>query len=152
MKAERKQPLSTHEKQEPIPYDYDTTLIIAAIATLLAAISEQEKLSDLIFTLLLKAYRISQWSPEVNVAGCVLLLRWVQNGHSLSDDNWRPALLMSLLVSQKILDDIPLNNRQFCIIWEKCVHDGSELSSKVSVMILSVTVQLFVVFTLSLLS
>lgn len=111
-------PSSSTENQPKIPDHHDTTAVIAAIATLLAAISNQNDETERMYYFLARSFQMAQWSPEANIAACVLILRWVQAGHTLCTQNWKQMLLTALLIAQKITDDVPLANREFCTIWQ----------------------------------
>ena len=119
-------PPSTSTALPPIPDNHDTTAVIAAIATLLAAISDQGHETERMYYFLARSFHMAQWSPETNIGACVLLLRWVQAGHVLNSSNWKKMLLVALLIAQKIADDIPLANREFCTIWQ-AVSEEPEL-------------------------
>ena len=111
-----------------IPHDYDPTAIIGAVALLLANISEQETLVDDMFQFISGCYQLARWPEEVNIAAGVLILRWISTGNRLHESNWRHLLLIALMVAQKVMDDIPLRNGQFCVIWESVTNDSSQLT------------------------
>jgi hypothetical protein len=109
-----------------IPDNHDTTAVIAAIATLMAAISSLTSETERMYYFLARSFQMAQWSPEANIAASVLVLRWVQEGKQLNLENWKSTLLLALLVAQKVTDDVPLANREFCTIWQS-VSEEPEL-------------------------
>lgn len=54
----------------------------------------------------------------MNIAGAILLMRWMADGRQLTEENGKTMLLVALLVAQKVVDETPLPNGQFVILWK----------------------------------
>jgi hypothetical protein len=77
-----------------------------------------------------EAYKVAQWSPESNIIALVLVSR-LQHERCLIDwRNWNMLLLVSLLIAQKIWDDIPLTNADFPQLWLMCSPDSTPFTNK----------------------
>ena len=74
-----------------------------------------------IFRFLKGCFTVAKWSPECNVIAMVLLVRLAgsQEGTPvrLNYRNWDKLLLCSLLLAQKLWDDVALNNAEFPKLW-----------------------------------
>ncbi len=73
-------------------------------------------------------YNCAQFSPEC----CVLCLIYINRiialtGLSLQATNWRPLILVSLMISQKVWDDKYLSNADFAYIYP--FFDANELNT-----------------------
>lgn len=115
-----------------IPDDHDTVAVLSSIASVLVEVIDINLDPELrldIYYFFAHNYQLAQWSPETNIAACVLLLRWCNTGYPLTKENWRITALVSLMISQKINDDIPLGNREFCILWQRVVVDAEDPGS-----------------------
>jgi hypothetical protein len=100
--------------------DYDVTLVHVAIATMLSEIQiKSNSMVSTIYNFVQRSYELAEWSPAATIAASVLVLRWVKNGNDFSPQTWKTVLLVALLVAQKITDDTPLQNGEFCKIWQK---------------------------------
>lgn len=63
-------------------------------------------------------YNCSQFSPECIVLCLIYINRIIAlTGLSLQPTNWRPLILVSLMVSQKVWDDKYLSNADFSYIF-----------------------------------
>lgn len=114
-----------------IPDFQDTVAVLSAIASVLVEVidADNEVLRQAIYYFFAHNYQLAQWSSETNIAGCVLLLRWCNTGYALTKENWRKTMLIALMITQKITDDVPLGNREFTILWQRIVVDGSDCST-----------------------
>ena len=62
--------------------------------------------------------RIAQWTCETEIVALILLLRWIfKTKKSISLDIWKQTIFISLLVSQKEFDDIPIRNDFMLDLW-----------------------------------
>ena len=117
-------PPAVHGELPSIPDDYDVTLVNVAIATMLSEIQINSiSMTVTIYNFLQRSYELAKWSPEATIAACVLVLRWVKSGNGFNPQTWKRVLLVALLVGQKITDDIPLHNGEFCTIWQSVSED-----------------------------
>lgn len=63
-------------------------------------------------------YNCAQFSPECCVLSLIYINRIIAlTGLSLQSTNWRPLILVSLMVSQKVWDDKYLSNADFSYIF-----------------------------------
>ena len=82
-----------------------------------------------IFTYLDKILKIASFNPESLIMSLVYINRLIKNtGVQLGASNWRLITLMSLLLAQKVWDDIPLTNVDFTIIWDETVPGANSTS------------------------
>jgi hypothetical protein len=81
-----------------------------------------------IFDFSVACFRIARWSMESHVYALVLILRVVKTTPiRLHYGNWRRLLLASLLISQKLSDDVPLRNKEFPVVHKMVVKLGNPL-------------------------
>jgi hypothetical protein len=74
---------------------------------------------DVVFDFLKETYGIAEWSPECNIIALVLVNRLCGTAnYQMNYRNWNKLTLISLLVAQKIWDDVPLTNVDFPQLWE----------------------------------
>ena len=105
------------------------TPLMAAVATVLASISRDlQCIQKQIFEFLVLSEYFGQWSPMVNVLASILVMRWVQEGQELTVANWRITVLIAIMIAQKVVDDIPVENRCFVAIWQ--ATSGHDLERK----------------------
>ena len=84
-----------------------------------------------VFAFLKGAYEIAEWSPECNIIALVLVNRFCGTAqYTLSYRNWNKLTLISLLVAQKIWDDVPLTNVDFPQLWGMLFPDAQGFTIK----------------------
>ena len=82
--------------------------------------------SEAMFKFLKDVYTIARWTPECNVLALVLLMRLLDSSDiRMHAGNWDILVLSSLMISQKIWDDIALSNVDVPEIWRR-VYPGRE--------------------------
>ena len=94
-------------KENPASFDEERIALLRKAPT-----------ADSIFDFLKALYECAQFSPEC----CIICLVYVNRliaftGLPLHPTNWRPLVLSSLLVSQKVWDDRYLSNSDFAYIY-----------------------------------
>ena len=94
-------------KENPASFDEERIALLRTAPT-----------ADSIFDFLKALYECAQFSPEC----CIICLVYVNRliaftGLPLHPTNWRPLVLSSLLVSQKVWDDRYLSNSDFAYIY-----------------------------------
>ena len=73
-----------------------------------------------IFSFMKEAFNIAMWSPECNIIAMVLISRLTASTEvSLNLNNWDKVILCSMLLAQKLWDDIPLSNTDFPLLWQQ---------------------------------
>ena len=71
-----------------------------------------------IYAFLKSIFDLARFSPECNTISLILINRLLTfTNMSFTQYNWRPLMLSSLLVSQKIWDDSCLANVDFPVLW-----------------------------------
>lgn len=86
---------------------------------------------DEIYSFLKKTFKVAKWSPECHIMALVYVNRLTgYTNIRLHNANWRPILLCSLLLAQKLWDDKSLANVDFPYIWRKAMP--SRHHSKIS--------------------
>ena len=89
-----------------------------------------------IFDFSVACFRIARWSMESHVYALVLILRVVKTTPlQLHCGNWRRLLLTSLLISQKLSDDVPLRNKEFPVVHRMVMKIGNPLPRRIRVCI-----------------
>jgi hypothetical protein len=76
-----------------------------------------------------KSCQIAEWSPTCSVYALVLLTRLHHHGISLTWMNWNRLLFVALLISQKMLDDNPLANTDFPVLWAMCIPSSTAFTA-----------------------
>ena len=75
-----------------------------------------------IFQYFAKIVEIASFNPESLVMSLVYVNRLIKyTGLHLGPGNWRLITLMSILLAQKVWDDMPLTNVDFPVIWREAV-------------------------------
>jgi hypothetical protein len=91
----------------------------------------EDPTKDVVFEFLKEAYGIAEWSPECNIIALVLVNRLCGTAsYQMSYRNWNKLTLISLLVAQKIWDDVPLTNVDFPQLWEMLFPDSQGFDIK----------------------
>ena len=78
-------------------------------------------------------YRICQWTNENHIIAFLLMIRVIDSSAGkimLHRYNWQCLLLISLMVSQKIWDDVSLNNVDFPQVWKMVAPNGTAMDVK----------------------
>ena len=65
---------------------------------------------------------------EINIHASILVLRWIQTGNRLKLENLKSVLLIAMMIAQKVTDDAPLANLEFCEIWRHCSNESEVLT------------------------
>jgi hypothetical protein len=79
-----------------------------------------------IYKFISRAFKLAQFSPECILISLVLLNRLIATTKlPLTPTNWRPLVLTSLLVAQKVWDDSALANIDFPTVWNHALDGGS---------------------------
>jgi hypothetical protein len=73
---------------------------------------------DEIFDFIEALYNCAQFSPECSILCLIYINRIIAlTGLSFQPSNWRPLILVSLMISQKVWDDKYLSNADFAYIY-----------------------------------
>jgi hypothetical protein len=83
-----------------------------------------------VYCFMAAAFKIARWSPECNVMALVLVSRLQHDGCAITWKNWNKLILVALLISQKMWDDVPLTNTDFPQLWKMCAPKSSPLIIK----------------------
>ncbi|GMH93908.1 hypothetical protein TrST_g7943 [Triparma strigata] len=78
-------------------------------------------------------YKICQWTSECHIIAFILMIRLVnQSGGKicLHRYNWQCMLVVSLMISQKLWDDVSLNNVDFPQVWRMVAPNGGDMDLK----------------------
>ncbi|GMH62528.1 hypothetical protein TL16_g05096 [Triparma laevis f. inornata] len=78
-------------------------------------------------------YKICQWTSECHIIAFILIIRLVnQSGGKicLHRYNWQCMLVVSLMISQKLWDDVSLNNVDFPQVWRMVAPNGGDMDLK----------------------
>ena len=82
---------------------------------------------------LAQLFKICQWTSECHIISFVLMIRLVNmsNGNvALHRYNWQCMLCVSLMISQKLWDDVSLNNVDFPQVWRMVAPNGGDMDLK----------------------
>ena len=91
-----------------------------------AITNTSEVTSETLFKFLKDVYSIARWTPECNILALVLLMRLINSSEvTIHGGNWDILLLSSLMIAQKIWDDVALSNVDVPEIWRR-VYPGRE--------------------------
>mmetsp|Transcript_4281 Transcript_4281/g.8168 ORF Transcript_4281/g.8168 Transcript_4281/m.8168 type:complete len:590 (+) Transcript_4281:168-1937(+) len=78
-------------------------------------------------------YKICQWTSECHIIAFILMIRLVKTSEGkivLHRYNWQCMLVVSLMVTQKLWDDVSLNNVDFPQVWRMVAPNGGEMDLK----------------------
>ncbi|GMH50798.1 hypothetical protein TrRE_jg4792 [Triparma retinervis] len=82
---------------------------------------------------LVSLFKICQWTSECHIIAFILIIRLINmsNGKvALHRYNWQCLLCVSLMISQKLWDDVSLNNVDFPQVWRMVAPKGGEMDLK----------------------
>mmetsp|Transcript_11318 Transcript_11318/g.23119 ORF Transcript_11318/g.23119 Transcript_11318/m.23119 type:complete len:584 (-) Transcript_11318:54-1805(-) len=86
--------------------------------------------SETVRDALSQLYKICQWTSECHIIAFILMIRLVRLSDgkvALHRYNWLCMLCVSLMVSQKLWDDVSLNNVDFPQVWRMVAPKGGEM-------------------------
>lgn len=89
--------------------------------------------NDTVRECLTTLFKICQWTSECHIIAFILMIRLINmsNGKvALHRYNWQCLLCVSLMISQKLWDDVSLNNVDFPKVWRMVAPKGGELDLK----------------------
>ena len=81
-------------------------------------------------------YKICQWTPECHIIAFILIVRMLKLSKDSKQEmvlhryNWHCVILVTLMISQKLWDDVSLNNVDFPQVWKMVAPKGGELDLK----------------------
>eukprot|EP00518_Triparma_eleuthera_P008656 CAMPEP_0182470688 /NCGR_PEP_ID=MMETSP1319-20130603/19094_1 /TAXON_ID=172717 /ORGANISM="Bolidomonas pacifica, Strain RCC208" /LENGTH=258 /DNA_ID=CAMNT_0024671159 /DNA_START=4 /DNA_END=780 /DNA_ORIENTATION=+ len=75
-----------------------------------------------VFGFVSSVFELAEFSPECNVLALIFAHRLTTVAKvPLHTKNWRPIMLVSLLIAQKVWDDQSLSNQEFPVLWRAAV-------------------------------
>ena len=82
---------------------------------------------------IVQLYKICQWTSECHIIAFILIIRLVSMSKgkiSIHRYNWQCLLVISLMITQKLWDDVSLNNETFPEVWKMVSPNGGEMDLK----------------------